>query len=390
VNILVPPAYHYTLGLHMKMGKVAAVRNESPAAKAGVLPGDVIVKVSLSYDGGPEEALPGKDLDPVRLPFALASRVAGQPDRTKWRVRLTVLRKSEGQHKDVPTDLPPMPWDDSWRFDDEPPFNRAAPVAVPELGLAYYVESTVFEVEPNSPAAAAGIRPNDRLEQIAYREGGETAAEVKWSNWFKLEAQRGADKSFDAWAHFFWALQGQDFHEVKVQVRRGDALLPEMTLAAAADESWPSSELGLGLMPDRHRKTASSTWEALSFGVEDTAGFLKQIYRNISSLISGRISLKSLGGPIEIISQGYSAASEGIYVLLWYLGIISVNLAVVNFLPIPVLDGGHMLFLLYEKVSGRRPSEAARAAATYLGLAILAALMIFVFYLDIKRRFLGG
>jgi regulator of sigma E protease len=58
----------------------------------------------------------------------------------------------------------------------------------------------------------------------------------------------------------------------------------------------------------------------------------------------------------------------------------------VNFLPIPVLDGGHMVFLIYEKVSGRRPSEAVRAAATYLGLAILAALMIFVFYLDIMRR----
>jgi regulator of sigma E protease len=73
-----------------------------------------------------------------------------------------------------------------------------------------------------------------------------------------------------------------------------------------------------------------------------------------------------------------------------FLGAISVNLAVVNFLPIPVLDGGHMVFLIYEKVSGRRPSEAVRAAATYLGLALLALLMIFVFYVDIKRRFFGG
>jgi regulator of sigma E protease len=386
VNILVPPAYHYTLGLRMKMGKVAAVRNDSPAANAGVMPGDVIYKVSLSYDGGPEEALPEKDLDPVRLPFALASRVAAKPDPSKWRVRLTVLRKSEGQHKDVPTDLLPMPWEDGWRFDDEPPYNRAAPVAVPELGLAYYVESTVFAVEPDSPAAAAGIQPNDRIEQIAYREGGKTAGEEKWSSLFKLEAQRGNDKTYDEWAHFFWALQREDFHEVKLQVRRGDALLPELTLKATTDASWPLSDLGLGLVQDTRLQTASSTWEALSFGVERTGGFIKQIYLNISSLISGRISPKSLGGPIEIASQAFSAAGEDFYVFLLFLGIISVNLAVVNFLPIPVLDGGHMVFLIYEKVSGRRPSEAVRAAATYLGLAILAALMIFVFYLDIMRR----
>jgi regulator of sigma E protease len=173
-------------------------------------------------------------------------------------------------------------------------------------------------------------------------------------------------------------------------VRRGDALLPEQTVELAADESWPLAETGLKLMPDTRLQTASTTWQALSFGVERTAGFIKQIYLNISSLISGRISPKTLGGPLEIASQAFTAAGEDIYVFLLFLGIISVNLAVVNFLPIPVLDGGHMVFLIYEKVSGRRPSEAVRAAATYLGLAILAALMIFVFYLDIKRRVYGG
>jgi regulator of sigma E protease len=389
-NVLVPPAYHHTLGLHMKMGRVAALRNNSPASKAGVLPGDVIIGVSLSYDGGPAAALAGKELDPVRLPFALASRVAERPDRARWRVRLTVLRKSEGQHKDVPTELPEMEWDDSWRFDVAAPYNRAAPQAIPQLGLAYYVESTVFAVEPDSPAARAGIQPNDRLEQIAFREPGKTAEEVSWGHWLSLEAQRGKEKSYDEWASFFWAMQRDDFHEVKLQVRRGDTLLPEQTLALAPDESWPLGETGLNLMQDTRRQKASSTWEALAFGVERTGNFIQQIYLNISSLVSGRISPKTLGGPLEIASQAFMAAGEDIYVFLLFLGIISVNLAVVNFLPIPVLDGGHMVFLIYEKVSGRRPSEAVRAAATYLGLAILAALMIFVFYLDIKRRFLGG
>jgi regulator of sigma E protease len=66
---------------------------------------------------------------------------------------------------------------------------------------------------------------------------------------------------------------------------------------------------------------------------------------------------------------------------------ISLNLAVVNFLPIPMLDGGHMVFLIYEKLRGKPASDAVMAAATYLGLAIVLSLMAFVFYLDIKRRF---
>ena len=65
---------------------------------------------------------------------------------------------------------------------------------------------------------------------------------------------------------------------------------------------------------------------------------------------------------------------------------ISVNLAVVNFLPIPVLDGGHMVFLIYEELRGRPPSETVQAVATYVGLAVILALMVFVFCLDIKRN----
>jgi regulator of sigma E protease len=127
--------------------------------------------------------------------------------------------------------------------------------------------------------------------------------------------------------------------------------------------------------------------QALGFGVERTVGFIQQIYLNLSSMLSGRVSAKSVGGPIEIASQAFTAAGEDFYLFLLFLGIISINLAVVNFLPIPVLDGGHMVFLVYEWVRGRPPSEAVRTIATYIGLALLLALMVFVFYLDISRRF---
>jgi regulator of sigma E protease len=70
---------------------------------------------------------------------------------------------------------------------------------------------------------------------------------------------------------------------------------------------------------------------------------------------------------------------------------ISVNLAVVNFLPVPVLDGGHMVFLIYEKLRGRPASEGVRLGLTYLGLLLILSLMAFALFVDVRRfGFLGG
>jgi regulator of sigma E protease len=76
-----------------------------------------------------------------------------------------------------------------------------------------------------------------------------------------------------------------------------------------------------------------------------------------------------------------------LYEFLFFLGMISVNLAVINFMPIPVLDGGHMVFLIYEGIRKKPASEAVRIWATYVGLAMILCLMIFVLYLDISRLF---
>jgi len=92
-----------------------------------------------------------------------------------------------------------------------------------------------------------------------------------------------------------------------------------------------------------------------------------------------------MAGPIGMGVQGFFIAQSGNFELLLFLGIISINLAVVNFLPIPILDGGHMVFLIYEKLRGRPPAEKVRAVATYIGLAMIGFLMLFVFYQDIQN-----
>src|SRR5262249_53514335 len=97
----------------------------------------------------------------------------------------------------------------------------------------------------------------------------------------------------------------------------------------------------------------------------------------------GRISVENLGGPITIGRVAYYFAGLDFWEFVFFLGLISVNLAVINFLPIPVLDGGHFVFLVYEKIRGKPASEGVLVGRTYAGL--LASLMIFVLFLDIKR-----
>jgi len=105
----------------------------------------------------------------------------------------------------------------------------------------------------------------------------------------------------------------------------------------------------------------------------------------LAAIVSGRVSVNEMGGPLTIGYMAFEIAGDDFYQFLIFLGIIGVNLAIINFLPIPVLDGGHMVFLIYEWVRGKPAPESVRVAATYIGLAMIASLMILVIYLDVKR-----
>ena len=112
---------------------------------------------------------------------------------------------------------------------------------------------------------------------------------------------------------------------------------------------------------------------------------LNRIRSTVLSLFSGDISVTELTGPIGIARVAYSFAEQGTSRLLQFLAFLSFNLAVINFLPIPVLDGGHMVFLTWEAVTRRRPSERVLIAATYVGLAFVLMLMVTVIFVDLER-----
>jgi regulator of sigma E protease len=143
------------------------------------------------------------------------------------------------------------------------------------------------------------------------------------------------------------------------------------------------ADRGLAFEPVYRLVRAPSAGAALAKGLRKTGADLSLVFGFLGKLWNRQISARLLGGPIEIAKQAGRSASEGFSRLLLFLTMLSANLAVINFLPIPVLDGGHMVFLLYEFIRGKPPSEGVVAVLSYIGLALLLSLMLFVFGLDL-------
>ncbi len=115
----------------------------------------------------------------------------------------------------------------------------------------------------------------------------------------------------------------------------------------------------------------------------------KLIVESVAKLITGDIPAKHIGGPILIGQMSGEAAAIGSVALLMFISIISINLAILNLLPVPILDGGHLVFLSIEAIKGKPLSEKMVGAAHYVGMMLLLALMVFAVYNDILRLITG-
>ncbi|MEJ2094833.1 MAG: site-2 protease family protein, partial [Gammaproteobacteria bacterium] len=107
--------------------------------------------------------------------------------------------------------------------------------------------------------------------------------------------------------------------------------------------------------------------------------------RLLGKMLTGEASYKNLSGPISIAQYAGDSAKSGLAAFLWFLGIVSISLGVLNLLPIPLLDGGHLLYYLIEFLTRKPVSESVQLLGQQIGLFILLALMILVFYNDIVR-----
>ena len=128
--------------------------------------------------------------------------------------------------------------------------------------------------------------------------------------------------------------------------------------------------------------------EAVSRGFRDTHTIVYVTAKFVKQLVFGEVSTKMLGGPLFIAHQSGKVAERGFIYLMQFMALLSVNLAVLNVLPIPVLDGGHLVFLGIEAVKRSPLSMKARLMAQQVGMVVLLALIVFVTYNDILR-FMG-
>jgi regulator of sigma E protease len=124
---------------------------------------------------------------------------------------------------------------------------------------------------------------------------------------------------------------------------------------------------------------------AIVEGARQTWDVAALVLFSLKGMVVGDISVRELGGPVVIADASAQAARAGLRYLLWFMAFLSVNLAVLNLLPIPVLDGGHIVYFLLEMIFRRPVSDRWKAAATRVGILILLMLMSLAIFNDVRR-----
>ena len=365
VKVTIPPRKYRVLGLQMDIGKIDAVRPGSPAHQAGIKKGDKLTAINGQKIGD--------DLDPMRLPEIL-SELSGEE------VTISVSREGQGQGRAPETidfSLTPESFDDWIEY----PELSGWPLSITSIGVAYHVIPTVFRVDPNGPAADLDVSALDTIEEVALNQRDDVPDAFRLPE-SSLEFPIGEDN----WAFAFWTMQDPRIESVTLKLKSGSDTEPkqvQVMLAEAADDWFLPNDRGLKTQFKRIDLKADSVGDAVTLGWLHTTNSIKDIYLTLRGLVSGDISFKELHGPIGIAEMAYAQADVKLSQFILFLGLISVNLAVINFLPIPVLDGGHMVFLIWEALTRRKPNEQVVVAATYCGLAFVLGLMVFVIYIDL-------
>jgi regulator of sigma E protease len=378
LEVTVDPRPVRTLGLVMQMGKISAVQENSPAAKAGIQPGDFIDRITPASDRAASGDAPQAKIirDPLTLPEDL--RRLAEDNRE---VRITLRPAAAGAEGRQPPEERVV----ALRHVDwlEEPIAPNDPVAAPALGIAYRVLSVVDSVEPGSPAAAAGLQSDDVVlkAEILYPEDMKDKPAASTVEFSQNEKDENAN-----WPHLMTALQGFPAGtQVKLTYKRGDETR-QATLAPQVKADYYLAERGLNFQWISRTRIAATWDEAIERGWDETVRSLGMVYRFLGKL-GTQVPFSALGGPVTIAQAAGFSAFEGLGKLLVFLTMLSANLAVINFLPIPLLDGGHMVFLAWEGGRGRPASEKVVLTMQTAGMLFIITLMVFVISLDLRRLF---
>lgn len=158
--------------------------------------------------------------------------------------------------------------------------------------------------------------------------------------------------------------------------------------ARIAALSWePPFAIGAFFEMEQTTLKADGPLDAVRMGVSETHRWMMMTYATFARLFQGTVKVEHLKGPVGIAHLGTLVASQGTLKLLFFLGLVSVNLAVVNFLPLPIVDGGQFLFLLYEQIKGKPVPVAVQNITTLAGLALIGCMFLIVTFNDIRGLF---
>jgi regulator of sigma E protease len=225
--------------------------------------------------------------------------------------------------------------------------------------------SMVGTVQEGSPAFEADIRGGDVIVAINGRE-------------------------ISRWSELASAVSESDGERLKVRIDRGNKIFdvsvaPQpVTTTNVFGEEIDTYRIGVGISDETVIEQKGPV-SALSSGVGQTWEWTKLTCLGIVKILQGVVSPRELGGPILIAQMAGTQVRKGLVPFIFLMAVLSVNLGVLNLLPLPVLDGGHIAFFLIEAVTGKAVGIRWKEIAQQVGFFLLILLMLFVFYNDIAR-----
>lgn len=257
--------------------------------------------------------------------------------------------------------------DDPRAFNNQPAWQRAIILAAGSLMnlltcivlaiiIAFYLgqSTTILQsVEPGSPAEAAGLKAGDQVVQID-------------------------DKKINEWSDIIDTVGYSKAKSCEVTVLRDGQ---EVTVTSQLEYNKEQERNMIGITP----KVERSFFGSIRSGFKNTWSMTVLMYDTLRQLFTGDVSVKELSGPVGIVYAVNLSAQSGVIYVVYLAALLSLNLAIINMLPFPALDGGRLLFLLIRKVTGKRVTDEMEGKIHFVGIMLLFMLMIYVTFNDVIK-----
>lgn len=216
------------------------------------------------------------------------------------------------------------------------------------------------EIQPHSPAAQVNLQAGDQIMQVNKQ---------KIKNWDQLAR----------------AIAKNPNKSTKLVVKKQNRQVQQVTLHPRAVKSGKETIGQIGIMPARDH----NFWPTLKSGVDSAFGSMGIIFNALKQMVSGGFNINQLGGPVAIYSETSQVAAMGYKQVIVFIAWLSINLGIMNLLPIPALDGGKLLLNIIEAIRRKPVSQKTEIVITMIGMAFLVGLMIAVTWNDIMRFFIN-